>query len=113
VSELERHYGLPNVARRLLEAFLAFRFPEMSGDLYRRLDRVPFDNAKKTRILRLLNTYSHVDAIPDPGHDLSLLSETQPVLRDVLELMETADKDHYVGLVKAVTRSSAGEQGEA
>lgn len=113
IEELEHHYGLPNVARRLLEAFLAFRFPEMSGDLYRRLDRVPFDNAKKTRILRLLNTYSHVDAIPDPGHDLSLLSETQPVLRDVLELMETADKDHYVGLVKAVTRSSAGEQGEA
>lgn len=113
IEELEHHYGLPNMARRLLEAFLAFRFPEMSGDLYRRLDRVPFDNAKKTRILRLLNTYSHVDAIPDPGHDLSLLSETQPVLRDVLELMETADKDHYVGLVKAVTRSSAGEQGEA
>src|SRR5690606_2007760 len=33
VVQLEHHYGLPNVARRLLEAFLAFRFPEMSGDL--------------------------------------------------------------------------------
>lgn len=113
VFELEYHYGLPNVARRLLEAFLAFRFPEMSGDLYHRLERVSFDNAKKTRILRLLNTYSHAEAISDPGHDLSLLAETQPVLRDLLELMEAVDKEHYDGLIKAVTRSSAEEQGEA
>src|SRR5690606_6936163 len=86
VVELEHHYGLPNVARRLLEAFLAFRFPDMSGDLQPRLDRVSFDNAKKTRILRLLNTYSHARAISHPEHDLSLLAETQPVLREVLEL---------------------------
>ncbi|MCA8248057.1 AAA family ATPase [Burkholderia multivorans] len=112
VVELEHHYGLPNVARRLLEAFLAFRFPEMSGDLGPRLDRVSFDNAKKTRILRLLNTYSHAGAISDPEHDLSLLAEAQPVLREVLELMETVDKDHYEGLIKMVTPSSVEEQGE-
>jgi len=112
VVELEHHYGLPNVARRLLEAFLAFRFPEMSGDLQPRLDRVPFDNAKKTRILRLLNTYSHAGAISDPEHDLSLLAETQPVLREVLELMAAVDKDHYDGLIKMVAPSSVEEQGE-
>jgi wobble nucleotide-excising tRNase len=113
VLELEHHYGLPNVARRLLDAFLAFRFPEMSGDLHPRLERVSFDNAKKTRILRLLNTYSHAGWISDPEHDLSLLAETQPVLREVLELMEAVDKDHYDGLIKAVTRSSVDRQGEA
>lgn len=102
VVQLEHHYGLPNVARRLIEAFLAFRFPEMSGDLGPRLDRVTFDGAKKTRILRLLNTYSHAGAISDPEHDLSLLAETQPVLLDVLELMKTVDKDHYEGLEKLV-----------
>ena len=112
VVKLEHHYGLPNVARRLLEAFLAFRFPEMSGDLWLRLDRVSFDNAKKTRILRLLNTYSHAGAISDPGHDHSLLAETQPVLREVLELMEAVDKDHYEGLIKMVAPSSVDEQGE-
>lgn len=112
VVELEHHYGLPNVARRLLEAFLAFRFPDMSGDLQPRLDRVPFDNAKKTRILRLLNTYSHAGAISDPEHDLSLLAETQPVLREVLELMEAVDKDHYDGLIKVVAPSSVEKPGE-
>lgn len=105
VVQLEHHYGLPNVARRLIEAFLAFRFPEMSGDLGPRLDRVTFDNAKKTRILRLLNTFSHAGAISDPEHDLSLLAETQPVLLDLLELMKTVDKDHYEGLEKLVARA--------
>lgn len=102
VVQLEHHYGLPNVARRLIEAFLAFRFPEMSGDLAPRLERVDFDSAKKTRILRLLNTYSHAGAIADPGHDLSLLAETQPVLRDILEMMMVVDREHYDGLLKLV-----------
>lgn len=111
VVQLEHHYGLPNVARRLIEAFLAFRFPEMSGGLGPRLERVNFDSAKKIRILRLLNTYSHADAIADPGHDPSLLAETQPVLREVLALMETVDKDHYDGLIKMLGLSDVEEQG--
>ncbi len=112
VDSLEHHYGLPNVARRLIEAFLAFRFPEMSGDLAPRLDRVSIDGAKKTRILRLLNTYSHAGAITDPEHDLSLLAETQPVLLDVLEMMKAVDKDHYDGLEKLITTLVETEEGE-
>lgn len=112
VVQLEHHYGLPNVARRLIEAFLAFRFPEMSGDLGPRLERVDFDSAKKTRILRLLNTYSHAGAIADPGHDLSLLAETQPVLRDTLEMMMAVDSEHYEGLLKLVAVQPVEEQGE-
>ncbi|PPD22584.1 MAG: hypothetical protein CTY22_00375 [Methylomonas sp.] len=112
VVQLEHHYGLPNVARRLIEAFLAFRFPEMSGDLGPRLERVDFDSAKKTRILRLLNTYSHAGAIADPGHDLSLLAETQPVLRDTLEMMMAVDREHYDGLLKLVAIQPIEEQGE-
>jgi len=96
----------------LIEAFLAFRFPEMSGDLGPRLDRVDFDSAKKTRILRLLNTYSHAGAIADPGHDLSLLAETQPVLRDTLEMMMAVDREHYDGLLKLVAIQPIEEQGE-
>lgn len=102
VVKLEQHYGLPNVARRLVEAFLAFRYPDLSGELHQRFDRVNFDHAKKTRILRMLNTYSHASAIADPEHDLSLLAETQPVLIDMLEMMKAVDKEHYEGLEKLV-----------
>lgn len=59
----------------------------------------------KTRILRLLNTYSHSGAIADPGHDLTLLADAQPVLVDVLAFMESVDKDHYEGLKKLVVDS--------
>ena len=95
---------VPNVARRLIEAVLAFRFPDISGDLSKQLERVAFDSAKKTRILRLLHTYSHAGAIGDPEHDLSLLAETQPVLRDMLELMKAVDSSHYEGLERLVVR---------
>ena len=84
----------------------------MSGDLGPRLERVEFDNAKKTRILRLLNTYSHAGAITDPGHDLSLLAETQPVLLDTLEMMMAVDSEHYAGLLKLVSAQPVEEQGE-
>lgn len=107
VDSLEQHYGLPNIARRLLEAFLAFRYPDVHGAdrLHRCFGRVDFDEAKKTRILRLLNTYSHAGAITEPEHDLSLLAETQPVLLDVLELMKAVDKEHFQGLEKLLAPS--------
>ncbi len=96
---LTQYYGLPNIARRLLEAFLAFRFPGIEGDLAKRMDQVAFDATKKTRILRLLNTYSHSPSIADPGHDPTILSETKAVLGEVLELIKRADPGHYEGLI--------------
>lgn len=109
VESLEQHYGLPSVARRLLEAFLAFRAPETAGeDLGARLDGVAakhgYDAAKKTRLLRLLDRPAHASAIGDPERDLSLLAEIQPVLRDLLELIHTVDPDHYEGLKRLLSR---------
>lgn len=112
VASLEHHYGLPNVARRLLDAFLAFRFPGMHGDLGPRLDRVVedygYEPARRTRILRLLNTYSHAEAMMEHEHDLSLLAETQPALNDVLDLMKLVDPVHFAGLEQLVSNGGAG-----
>ena len=58
-TTLSENYVLPNMARRLLEGFLAFRMPQTSGDLWRKLKNVKFDEAMKTRILRFVNTHSH------------------------------------------------------
>ncbi len=58
------------------------------------------------------NTYSHAGAIADPEHDLSLLAETQPVLRDTLEMMMAVDREHYDGLLKLVAAQRVEEQGE-
>ena len=98
--ELSYFYGIPNVARRLLETFLAHRYPDCGGDLIKRLERVEFEAAKKTRILRLLNTYSHSGGITDPEHDPTALAETPEVMKMVLELIQVVDDAHYKGMMK-------------
>jgi len=105
---LAQLYGMPNVARRLIETFLAYRFPDCSGDLFKRFERIDFDAAKKIRILRLMNTYSHSGGISDPEHDPSVLSETREVMKEILELIQALDNEHYQGMVKLL--GSVGEE---
>jgi wobble nucleotide-excising tRNase len=99
-ADLTQFYGMPNIARRLIETFLAYRYPDCGGDLFRKFERVDFDSAKKTRILRLLNTYSHSCGISDPEHDPSVLAETGEVMKAILELIQSLDDDHYQGMLK-------------
>lgn len=102
---LSDSYGLPNMARRLLETFLAFRVPQCDG-LEKQLECIDFDAGKKTRVLRFLHTESHFEQVGDPEHDLSLLSESQPILQNLMELMEQADPAHYAAMV-SLTDDSA------
>jgi wobble nucleotide-excising tRNase len=106
---LEDNYALPNIARRLLEAFLAFRQPAKSGELWQKMQDAEFDESKKVRILRLLHTHSHSGAIGEPEHDPSLLGETASVLKDLLEFLKAQDPGHFAAMVELVTPPS--EQG--
>ena len=109
-TTLTENYVLPNMARRLLEGFLAFRMPQISGDLWSKLRDVKFDEVMKTRILRFVNTHSHSESIGEPEHDPSLLAEARPVLEDLLTLIKTLDPDHYSAmeeLVNAPTEEDA------
>jgi wobble nucleotide-excising tRNase len=107
---LEQNYMLPNPARRLLEAFLAFRQPQLSGELWQKLQAVQFDEAKKIRILRFLHTHSHTAALGEPGHDPSLLSEGRSILNDLLSMIQSQDADHFSAMVKLV--EPASEEGD-
>ena len=100
---LAENYGMPNITRRLLEAFLAFRIPGKANELYQQLELIEFDSAAKTRILRFLHTHSHHGQIAEPEHDLSILAETPAVLRDVLALIEKFDGRHYAGMLTLVS----------
>ena len=108
-TELQQNYVLPNIARRLLEAFLAFRQPQKAGELWQKVKSLNFDEGKKVRILRFLHTHSHHGGIGEPEHDLSVLSEAQAVLKDLLNLMESEDKEHFSAMRSLVT---AGNQNE-
>ena len=101
-ASLEHSYALPNMARRLLEAFLAFRQPQETGGLTATMELVEWDTARKLRILRFLHAYSHGDAIGDPEHDASLLCETRPVLSDLLAFMKDEDPRHFSAMLVAI-----------
>jgi wobble nucleotide-excising tRNase len=106
---LEQNYSLPNMARRLLESFLAFRRP--AGDLREKMKSIDFDERRKSRILSFVHTYSHSNTIGEPEHDPSLLTEAKSVLKDLLELIQSEDKAHYDAMVKLV-KLQTGEEGE-
>jgi wobble nucleotide-excising tRNase len=111
-AKLEQNYGLPNIARRLLEMFLAFRRPQVAGELWQKLKDVKFDEAKKLRIVRFVHTHSHGDTIGEPEHDPSLLGEARSVLADLLEFMKSEDAEHFeamVGLVSPPVEEEAAE----
>lgn len=106
---LEANYIFPNMARRLLETFLAFRRPQRADDLREKLQGITFDEVKKMRILRFLHTHSHADAIGDPEHDPSALGEAQAVLRDLLALIRHEDAAHYDAMVALDNPPDRGE----
>ena len=104
---LEANYALPNLARRLLETFLAFRQPHISNNLSQKIRNVGFDEVKTHRILNFVHAHSHSHAIAEMGHDLSLLGEVRAVLSDLLRLIEKADKEHYDHMVDLVKQANS------
>jgi len=117
MGEIEKFYHYPNIARRVLEAFLAFRLPNsahtwennrFNSDMHGYLHELGFDTAKTNRILNFLNAHSHnarLDGSVD--HDESILLETPAVLADVLQLIEYADSNHCFEMKKLVTLPAA------
>ena len=107
IGNLETHYHMPNVARRLLENFLAFRMPEINDSrtdvLYAKIEKSDFDAGKKTSILRFLNVHSHESQIGQDEHDASILAETPQIMKLVLELIAHEDKEHYDRMLSLVT----------
>lgn len=112
-DELKSYYYLPNVARRLLEAFLAFRQPQ-SKRIEEQLEGIDYEANKKVGILRFLNAHSDRDAqFAGPEHDLSILAETPSVLQDLLGLIEAGDEAHYSAMVSLIneTHNTEAAQG--
>ena len=91
---MQDYYELPNLARRLVESFLAFKIPGRES-MFQRLEELKYDGPKTTRIARFLDTYSHAPGVTGDHESESLLSEAPSVLRDVLEMLEWSDKHHF------------------
>jgi len=99
---MQDYYELPNLARRLVESFLAFKVPGRES-MIQRLDELKYDGPKTTRISRFLDTYSHAPNIAGEQESESLLSEAPSVLRDVLEMLKWSDKHHFERMMAMCT----------
>lgn len=104
-DKLEFYYPLPNMARRLLETFLAFRRPDIRGNFSNRMDSIGFDEGRKRRILAFVNAHSHNDAIAEQEHDTELLAEAPKVLSDIMDLIKAVDSEHYDRMVKLTSQA--------
>ena len=103
-TSIDQYFLAPVVARRVLETFLAFRVPD-EHSLDARLFSLDFDDVRKARIYRYLQTNAHSDSISDVEDDLTILSESKAVMIDILALMRATDQQHYDRLVTCVSGS--------
>jgi wobble nucleotide-excising tRNase len=105
-SSLEVSYHMPNIARRLLESFLAFRHPDAFDNLWGALRGVTtLDEARKGRILNFVQTHSHGPGMGQAEHDPSILGECKSILQEILNLIEAEDASHYAAMKNLVAPS--------
>lgn len=97
-------FNCGNACRKLLEAFLSFKFPRQRGDIQSLIDRA-FPNEdeiqEKNKVYKFINAYSHLNVIE--SSDISdidtLLAESQGILKTILNKIEKLDDEHYKAMV--------------
>lgn len=105
---LDETYLCANLARKLLESFLSFKFPKKRGD-FRQLvaDGVkgfPVITEEETeKIYRFINKYSHNQYIElEDGAD-NMLGESPVIISSILNLVKVIDETHYDEMESLVT----------
>lgn len=97
--DFEYSFMMPNVIRRVLEIFLAFKVPG-SHSILQKLDSLTtklrdFDKTRIFAIERLMQVESHSDNLEDlVAHSSMTVEETRDANAAMLALMEAADEDH-------------------
>ena len=106
-GSVEQYYEMPNIARRLVEAFFAFKRPTMlkgtsNSGLFTVIEGTHLDIVEKTKIDRFLNTFSHLQHIGEQEHEISILSETPAIMKSVLKMIESEDQGHFAEMQQVI-----------
>ncbi len=103
---LESIYNFPNIGRKFLETFLAFKVPS-SENIHNKLSHINYDESKKTAVLRFVETHSHAERSDGVlNFDMSITKGGQTAISDLLDMVKTADQIHYDTLLAAHNKSS-------
>lgn len=97
-------YNFPNIGRKFLETFLAFKVPSHEN-LHQKMTHIEYDAAKKTAILRFVETHSHAERSDGAlNFDMSLTMGGQTAIGDLLDMIEAVDKVHFDTLLATIHR---------
>jgi wobble nucleotide-excising tRNase len=108
VLSVETSFAVANMARKLLEAFLTFKFPHGRGDFRSLMDQAITDPAKCERIYRFINKYSHNQIIEfDDSAADNIVAESEYIAREIFEEIKSLDATHYAGMERAIEASAA------
>lgn len=108
VDEISKLMLLPNMARRVLETFILFKFPDTANgsviNLYNKIKPlgVQFPTEKISILDRVLNRGSHGSEDGIASINMFNVSETPKVVEYVLSFIEQADHLHFAGLKRAI-----------
>ena len=109
-NRLDAQLLFPNVVRRMLETFLAFKRPEWVGDfngamrnsaqLLKDADYQGDANALRLRLTRYANAFSHGET---PVTDITISpDEVKTTIESVFVFMHQIDRPHFLGLCEVV-----------
>ena len=105
---MEVSFSVANMSRKLLEAFLTFKFPHGRGDFRSLMDQAITEPAKCERIYRFINKYSHNQVIEfDDSATDNIAAESEYIVRDIFEEIKKLDATHYAGMEKALATQTA------
>ncbi|MGY3494226.1 AAA family ATPase [Bradyrhizobium sp. USDA 4502] len=102
-TDYEYGYMMPNVLRRVLDVFLAFRCPGSAGFASKmgqlRRDNATLDDERIAALERLVQLESHSDSIDDLiGFSSMTLEESKAATAAMVAMMEAVDPTHLAGL---------------
>ncbi len=103
------HFLAANLSRKLLEAFLSFKFPKSRGNFAELLNHAfkacyKSDDERKEKIYKFVNQYSHYGLI-ETNEEIaeSTIGESSSIISDVFDLIKKLDEEHFNEMSHVVT----------
>jgi wobble nucleotide-excising tRNase len=101
--DINESYAVANLARKLLEAFLTFKYPQGRGNFRELMTLSIGDNSTCELIYRFINKYSHNQLIEfDDSHTDNVTAESTYIVKLILNEIERIDKTHFDGMKIAI-----------
>jgi putative rloC protein len=92
----ELFYGFGNNARKFLEAYLYYKYPDNDTNcLHKKMMRFFSDECAATTIDRIDNELSHLEGLMERGMSMSDHAEIKKCAQYILETIKTKDPDQY------------------